>query len=51
MAPAVFGPAIDSDIFEYKFGVRMYPNGVGDGRGRFVAIFVHMVEGEHDTSE
>nr|XP_058949425.1 TNF receptor-associated factor 2-like isoform X2 [Pocillopora verrucosa] len=48
VAPAVFGPAIDSDIFEYKFGVRMYPNGVGDGRGRFVAIFVHMMEGEHD---
>ena len=48
MAPAVFGPAIDSDSFEYKFGVRMYPNGVGDGRGRYVAIFVHMMEGEHD---
>ena len=26
----------------------MYPNGVGDGRGRYVAIFVHMIEGEHD---
>lgn len=26
----------------------MYPNGVGDGRGRYVAIFVHMMEGEHD---
>ena len=26
----------------------MYPNGVGDGRGRHVAIFVHIMEGEHD---
>lgn len=46
--PAVFSSAIDSDSFEYKFGVRMYPNGVGDGRGRYVAIFVHVMKGEHD---
>lgn len=26
----------------------MYPNGVGDGRSRYVAIFVHVMEGEHD---
>ena len=29
----------------------MYLNGVGDGRGRYVAIFVHMMRGKYDNFE
>ena len=45
---ASFSPAIYTDSYEYKFGIRVYLSGVDNGRGRYVAIFVHMMEGEHD---
>ena len=45
---AFFSPAIYTDSYEYKFGIRVYLSGVDNGRGRYVAIFVHMMEGEHD---
>jgi len=43
---AFFSPAINKQKYEYKFGIRVYLNGVDNGR--YVAIFVHMMEGEHD---
>ena len=47
-AVAFFSPAINKHKYKYKFGIRVYLNGVDDGRGRYVAIFVHLMEGEHD---
>ena len=47
-AIAIFSPAIYTDSYEYKFGIRAYLSGVDSGRGRYVAIFVHLMEGEHD---
>ena len=47
-AVAFFSPAINKHKYEYKFGIRVYLNGVDNGRGRYVAIFVHLMEGEHD---
>ena len=43
---AFFSPAIHTDSYEYKLGIRVYLNGVDNGR--YVAIFFHMMEGEHD---
>jgi len=45
---ALFSSAIYTDSYEYKFGIVVYLNGVDNGRGGYVAIFVHMMEGEHD---
>ena len=47
-AIAFFSPAIYKDNYEYKFGIRVYLSGVDNGRGRYVAIFVHMMKGEYD---
>ena len=48
---AVFTCPIKTDRYGYKLGLRIYLNGVGDGRGRFVAIFVHMMMGKYDNFE
>ena len=48
MAPAVFSPAIYSDSYEYKLGMRMYPNGLEEEKGRYVGLFVHMMMGKYD---
>ena len=45
---AFFSPAIYTDSYEYKFGVRVYLSGVDNGRSRYMAIFVHLMAGEHD---
>ena len=45
---AFFSPAIYTDSYEYKFGIRVYLSGVDNGRSGYVAIFVHLMEGEHD---
>ena len=45
---AVFTCPIKTDCYGYMLGLRIYFNGVGDGSGRFVAIFVHMMMGEYD---
>ena len=47
-ATAIFSHAIYTDKYEYKLGIRLYPNGVDNERGRYVAIFVNMMKGEHD---
>ena len=43
-----FSSAIDTDSYEYKFGIRVYLNGVGEGSGRYMSLFVHMMKGEYD---
>ncbi|KAJ7377577.1 TNF receptor-associated factor 6 [Desmophyllum pertusum] len=48
VATVIFSPAIYTDKYEYKLGIRLYPNGVDNERGRYVAIFVHMMKGEYD---
>ena len=48
MAPAVFSPAIYSDSYEYKLGMRIYPNGLEEEKGRYVGLFVHMMMGKYD---
>ena len=48
VAAPFFSFAIDTDSYGYKFGVRVYLNGVGEGSGRYVSLFVHMMEGEYD---
>ena len=45
---AFFSTAIIKHKYEYKFGIRVYLNGVDNGMGEYVAIFVHLMEGEHD---
>ena len=30
-------------------GIRIYPEGVGSGRGTHVALFIHMIQGEYDS--
>ena len=44
----IFSPAVYTDSYEWKLGIRIYLNGVEDGRGRDVAVFVHMMKGEYD---
>lgn len=48
VSPPFFSFAIDTDSYEYRLGVRVYLNGVGDGSGRYVSLFVHMMQGEYD---
>ncbi|KAJ7331273.1 TNF receptor-associated factor 6 [Desmophyllum pertusum] len=45
---AIFSCPIYTDSYEYKLGIRLYPNGVDNERGRDVAIFVNMMKGEYD---
>ena len=47
-ATPILSPAVYTDSYEWKLGVRMYLNGVEGGSGRYVAIFVHMMKGEYD---
>ena len=51
VASAFFSSAIYTDSYEYKLGIRMYFNGVDDGSGRYVALFIHMMRGEFDNLE
>ena len=30
-------------------GIRIYPKGVGSGKGTHVALFIHMIQGEYDS--
>lgn len=48
VTPPYFSYAVDTDSFRYKFGIRLYLNGVGDGSGRYVSLFVHTMKGEFD---
>ena len=44
----IFSPAVYTDTYEWKLGIRIYLSGVEDGSGRDVAVFVHMIKGEYD---
>ena len=46
---AFFSPAIHTDSYEYRLGVRVYLNGVENESGRYVAIFVNMMMGKFDN--
>ncbi|XP_022803412.1 TNF receptor-associated factor 3-like [Stylophora pistillata] len=46
-APSIVSPAFYSDNYEHLLGIRMYPCGLGEGRNRFVAVFVHMMSGKY----
>lgn len=45
-------PILSDAVYSYRFGrlmgIRIYPNGVGSGRGTHVAIFVHLMESTFD---
>ena len=45
-------PILSDAVYSYRFerltGIRIYPNGVGSGRGTHVAIFIHMMESTFD---
>ena len=45
---ALFSPAIYSHMHGYKFCVRLHINGVDDGAGSHVSLFVHVLQGEFD---
>ncbi|KAL9959429.1 hypothetical protein ACROYT_G032752, partial [Oculina patagonica] len=51
VATALFSSAIYTDSYEYKLGIRMYLNGVDNGSGRYVAVFIHMMMGKYDNLE
>ena len=41
-------PPIYTSLYGYKLCMRIFPNGVNDGVGRHVGLFVGMVQGEYD---
>ncbi|XP_068713293.1 TNF receptor-associated factor 6-like [Montipora foliosa] len=45
-------PILSDAVYSYHFGrlmgIRIYPNGVGSGRGTHVAIFIHMMKSTFD---
>ena len=49
VATAFFSSAIYTDRYEYKLGIRVYLNGVGNGSGRYMAVFIHMMAGKYDN--
>ena len=47
---AIFTDAVYSYSQERIVGIRIYPQGVGSGRGTHVALFIHMIKGDFDNS-
>ena len=45
-------PILSDAVYSYRFGrlmgIRIYPNGVGSGRGTHVAIFIHLMKSTFD---
>ena len=46
----IFTDAVYSYLQERIVGIRIYPQGVGTGRGTHVALFIHMIKGDFDNS-
>ncbi|XP_068714053.1 TNF receptor-associated factor 6-like [Montipora foliosa] len=46
----IFTDAVYSYSQERIVGMRIYPQGVGSGRGTHVALFIHMIKGDFDNS-
>ena len=47
-ATPILSQAVFTDTYEWKVGIRLYPNGVDNGVGSHVAVFVHLLKGEYD---
>ena len=45
-------PILSDAVYSYRFGrlmgIRIYPSGVGSGRGTHVAIFIHLMKSTFD---
>ena len=48
MTVPFFSSAIDADCYGYNFGIRAYLNGVYEGSGSYVSLFVHVMKGQYD---
>ena len=46
---AIHSPALYTSLYGYKLCMRMNLNGVDSGVGKYVALFVHMMQGDYDT--
>ena len=47
---AKYSPSFYTSPFGYKVCLRINLNGVGNGEGKHVALFVHMVQGDYDDT-
>ena len=41
-------PPIHTQLDGYKFCMRIYPNGINEGTGRYLALYVRLMPGEYD---
>ena len=46
---AIHSPAFHTSLYGYKLCMRINLNGVDSGVGKHIALFVHMMQGEHDN--
>ena len=49
IAPAVHSPTFYTSLYGYKLCLRINLNGVDSGVGRYIALFVHMMQGDYDS--
>ncbi|XP_015777915.1 PREDICTED: TNF receptor-associated factor 6-like isoform X11 [Acropora digitifera] len=49
IATALHGPAFYTSLYGYKLCLRINLNGVDSGVGRYIALFVHMMQGDYDS--
>jgi len=49
IATALHSPAFYTSLYGYKLCLRINLNGVDSGVGRFIALFVHMMQGDYDS--
>ena len=47
---ALYSPALYTSLFGYKLCLRINLNGVDSGVGKHLALFVHMMQGDYDTT-
>ncbi|XP_068760697.1 TNF receptor-associated factor 6-like [Montipora capricornis] len=46
---AIHSPAFHTSLYGYKLCMRINLNGVDSGVGKFIALFVHMMQGDYDN--
>ena len=46
---ALLSPAFYTSLYGYKLCLRINLNGVDSGVGRYIALFVHMMQGDYDS--
>ena len=49
IATAVHSPAFYTSLYGYKLCLRINLNGVDSGVGKYIALFVHMMQGDYDN--